>query len=249
MNLELQKQKFQALNDWFLTPQGLFVQEEILSQILLIKDRLRGTTFLQLGSCGQNMWLHDLPFRRKWLMTPTQTRLDLSFISSAEALPIERASIDCVMAPFTSELYAPERQFIHEIDRILKPMGHVIFIGVNPLSLWGAFLKLGWLKHFDGFQTTLTSSLIVKQLMFAKGYQLTALKTFCYVPPFRSGDALSKLRFLDEMGKMVILSPAGFYCLVLQKYQYATPKPCIQKKRQRINVQGATAAGLARESF
>lgn len=248
MNLELQKQKFRALNDWFLTPQGLFVQEEILDQMILIRDRLRGTTFLQLGSCGQNTWLDELPFRRCWLTTPSDKAFQHSLISSIQALPMERGSVDCVMAPFTLELCAPERQFIYEIDRILKPMGHVIFIGINPFSLWGGALKLGWMKHFESFKTTLTSSLTLKQLMFAQGYRLTSLKTFCYVPPLRSQNMLSNLRFLDEMGKMIILSPAGFYCLVVQKHQYATPKPLFQKKRQLLNVRGA-ATGLARESL
>ena len=46
---------------------------------------------------------------------------------------------------------------------------------------------------------------------------------------------------------MIILSPAGFYCLVVQKCQYAMPKLVAQKKSQKIKIR-ETAAGLARVS-
>ncbi len=237
LNLDVQQNKFRALNDWFLTPQGQFVQEAISAKILAVKDRLRGTTMLQLGSCGENTWLKGLSFRRQWLLSPRFEDAHASLISSVEMLPFERASVDCVIAPLTMELCAPEKRVIYEIDRVLKPMGHIIFIGINPISLWGLFLKCGFIEHFSSFKTTLTSSLSLKHVMLNQNYRLNSLETFCYVPPVKSTTALLKLRFLNEIGKMIILSPAGFYCLVVQKYQYATPKLAAYKKQSRIRIQ------------
>lgn len=217
------------------------------ARILNVRDRLRGTTLLQLGLCGDNPWLKNLPFRRQWLLTPCLNDTVASIVSSINALPFERASVDCVIAPFTMEMSAPDKRIIHEIDRVLKPMGHIIFIGINPFSLWGLFLKLGLIKPFDALKMQLTSSLTLKQLMLGQGYRLNRLETFCYVPPLTSAEALLRLQFLNEIGKMIILSPAGFYCLVLQKYQYAKPKLVAQKRKQPLKIR-ETLAGLARIS-
>ncbi len=225
----------------------MFLQELVCARILGVSDRLRGTHVLQIGGCGNNPWLKNLPFRRHWLLTPCADDTEASIVSSINALPFERGSVDCVIAPFTMEMSAPDKRIIHEIDRILKPMGHIIFIGINPFSLWGLFLKLGLIKPFDALKMHLTSSLTLKQLMLNQGYRLNKLETFCYVPPVNSAEALLQLRFLDEMGKMVILSPAGFYCLVVQKYQYAKPRMVAQKRKQPIKI-GEAVAGLARIS-
>jgi SAM-dependent methyltransferase len=245
LNLELERKKYDALEHWFSTPQGQFIQEEISAKILMFSGRFRGTSVLQLGLCGESFWLNELLFRRQWRLTPCTHDPRASVISSLHSLPFERASLDCVIAPFSMELAGEDKRLIHEIDRILKPMGHVIFIGFNPFSLWGLFLKLGFIDGLRDLNLSLISSLTIKQWMQAEGYRLTGLRTFCYVPPVRSSRALTQLRFLNEMGKMVILSPAGFYCLVLQKYQYAKPRLVAQKKKSPLHI-SQTAVGLAR---
>ena len=245
MGLDDQKNKYRALDDWFKTPQGCFVQSAIAEKILSVQDKLPGTTLLQIGMCGKNTWLDSLSFRKKWLLTPCVDSLNTSLIAAPNHLPFDRNSMDCVIAPLLLEAFGRDKNPINEIDRILKPMGHIIFIGINPVSLWGLLLRLGYLDCFGGEKATLTSSLILKQTLLNRGYRQCLLETFYYIPPVKSAFLIESFMFLNEMGKMIAPNPAGLYCLIMQKYQQ-TPLRLIQRnKKQRMRI-SASAVGLAR---
>lgn len=219
----------------------------MMEQFVSIKHKLRGTTLLQLGLCGENPWIDQLTFRKQWLITPCSDKSKATLIASPNSLPFAKESVDCVFAPFLLEIFGREKCPLHEIDRILKPMGQIIFMGINPISLWGILLRFGYLECI-GDKGALTSSLILKQILFNQGYRQTALNTFFYIPPIHSSWLLNKLRFLNLMGKMIAPSPAGFYCLVMQKHQLASIPPVPKRKKPRIPI-GEQVTGLARKAF
>lgn len=137
MTFDDQMHKYQALDRWFETPQGLCVAKAFASELATVGDFFSGKQLLQLGHCGDNLWLPALNFRHKWFVTPGDGGGPKTLVASLNALPIERGSIDCVVAPLTLEAFGPDKNPLDEIDRILKPMGYVIFFGINPLSFWG----------------------------------------------------------------------------------------------------------------
>ena len=114
-----------------------------------------------------------------------------------------------------------------ELDRVLKPMGYIIFWGINPVSFWGMALRLGHLSLFGDCKTKLHSVLSVKRAALERGYQQCALSTFYYIPPVSNKALIHGLEFLNEMGKMLWVFPAGFYCLIVQKYQVVSPAPLV----------------------
>ncbi len=214
-----QAQKYTSLDEWFKTPQGLAIAKAFISEMSCIDTSLHGRTFLQLGSCADNIWLPFLRFRQKWIVSPYFYKKDISFCASLNKLPIDRDSIDCIMGPLTME--ASENDIVlDEIDRILKPMGIVIFFGINPLSLWGLALKWGYLECFGKSTTRLQSSLTLKRNMSYRGFKSLIHKNFYFIPPVIEENLIQKLNFLNEMGKMIWPFPAGFYCLILQKFQH-----------------------------
>ena len=223
MFLDEQANKYRALENWFMTPQGNRVAHAFAAELMHVSDQLSGGILLQLGSCGENLWLPLLKFHYKWLVTPTIVPQKTSCIASLTMLPVERDSIDCVLAPLTLEAFSHGKNPIDEIDRVLKPMGHVIFFGINPCSFWGAALRMKRISCFGPGVVSLTPSLAVKRAMFHRGYRQCALSSFYYIPPFSSDSLIRKLEFLNEMGKMVWPFPAGFYCFIVQKYQHCSP--------------------------
>ena len=112
---------------------------------------------------------------------------------------------------------------IDEIDRVLKPMGYAILFGINPLSFWGGALAMQRLACFGPSKATLISSFALTRMMLHRGYRQCALTGFYYIPPVSNDYLIQKLAFLNEMGKMIWPFPAGFYCLIVQKYQYRSP--------------------------
>jgi len=212
------------MDTWFKTPQGRRVADAFTAELAPIYEQLKGERLLQLGSCGENRWLSLLKFNVKWLINPCLLPPKTAAVSSLTALPIERDSIDCIIAPLTLEAFERPKSPIDEIDRILKPMGYVIFFGVNPLSFWGAALRWNYLKCFGVVSSvTLMSSMTLKHEMMHRGYRQCFLDSFYYIPPVTSEYFIDKLEFFNEMGKMIWPFPAGFYCLIMQKYQYVSP--------------------------
>ena len=217
---DAQAQKYRALDDWFQTPQGTHVAEAFVAELSLARKHLKGNTLLQLGNCGNNIWLSMLRFSHQWLVSPCVASEKSTLTASLHLLPLERDSINCVIAPLTLEAFGREHHPLDEIDRILKPNGHVIFFGINPCSFWGGALHWRHLMCFGAAGGTLTSSLALKRMMLHRGYRQCSLTSFYYIPPITNGFLIRKLAFLNEMGKMVWPYPAGFYCLIMQKYQY-----------------------------
>lgn len=220
--LNEQDAKYRGLDDWFKTAQGTRVGKAFASELTAYSDVLHGDRLLQLGSCGDNVWLTALQYRCKWLVTPYDTQ-KTSMVSAINGLPINRNSVDCVLAPLTLEAFGYDKNPMDEIDRVLKPMGYVIFFGINPWSFWGAALRFRLMHCFGNNVGKLTSSLSLAHEMSSRGYSQCALTSFYYIPPVTNKNLIRKLEFFNEMGKMIWPFPAGFYCFIAQKYQPASP--------------------------
>ncbi len=223
VTLDDQRHKYQALDSWFKTPQGISVAKAFAAELAVVADCFSGNKLLQFGQCGNNLWLPSLNFRHKWFVTPDQEAVFRTVVSSLNALPFERSSVDCVVAPLTLDAFGPDKNPLDEIDRILKPMGYIIFFGVNPWSFWGGALRWGRVACFGGQSGIPLSSLKLKHAMLQRGYTQCLLRTFYYIPPVKNKCLIQKLAFFNEMGKMIWPFPAGFYCFIVQKYQPATP--------------------------
>ena len=222
--MDEQEKKYLALDNWFLTAQGNRVAHAFAAELMQVAEQFSGQNLLQLGSCGENLWLPLFKFKNKWIATPSTIPNKSSLTSSINQLPIDRDSIDCIIAPLTIEAFAKGKSTIDEIDRILKPMGHAIFFGINPFSFWGAAFHLGCVSPFNkDSQLALSSSLTLKHALLNRGYRICAYTNIFYIPPVRSPYLIKKLEFLNEMGKMIWPFPAGFYCIIVQKYQYCLP--------------------------
>lgn len=223
MVLKEQMIKYTALDAWFKTPQGLRVAKAFASELATVSEFLQGNQLIQLGNCGDNLWLSKLRFRHQWVVAPCKTPSLASIFTSLTSLPLERSSVDCVIAPLALEAFGLDNRLLDEMDRILKPMGYAIFLGINPISFWGAGLRCHWIRCFGDTRSVLTSSLSLKCRMISRGYTQCLLKSFYYIPPVTHKKRIQQLEFFNEMGKMIWPFPAGFYCFIVQKYQTNNP--------------------------
>ncbi|WP_165482757.1 methyltransferase [Legionella gresilensis] len=216
LSLEEQRSKFHALNDWCSTKQGSEVNKAFFAELSPLKDLLHGDTLLQLGCLGDNFF-YKLRFQHKWLVTPYLNNTSTA-VMLLNQLPIDRDSIDCLIAPLTLDLLGSKNIF-DEVDRILKPLGYAIFFGINPFSLWGHWLRKTNKKDFQSLSGKPVSILSVKRAMLRRGYIQCHLSTFYYIPPCQSEKWLARFEIFNEIGKMISPLPAGFYCLVMRKLE------------------------------
>lgn len=218
-----QASKYRSLNNWFKTPPGVWVARAFKAELSHVHDELYGERLLQIGNCGDNLWLESLRYQHKWIVNPCRSALKETCVTSLTALPLDRSSVDCIIAPLTMEAFAQDDNPIEEMDRVLKPMGYIIFFGINPWSFWGLALRSKYISCFSSDKVNLTSSFSIRRTMLYRGYRQCLHNSFYYIPPVMRESLLQKLEFFNEMGKMFWPFPAGFYCLIMQKYQICPP--------------------------
>jgi hypothetical protein len=220
LNLDEQRRRYRALNDYFKTPRGQSLAEAFSIQLAQFKQHLNPGSLLQLGVCGDNQWLSDTAFKHIWCATPCLDAPEAALVTTPLHLPLQQHSVDVVMAPMVLELLGRNHTVLDEIDRVLRPMGHVVFFGINPLSLWGLSLLYHGVIGTGPMQPH--SPWFLKRLFLSLGYQQHRFEMFYYVPPFIRAQWIRKSLFFNEMGKIMPIFPAGCYCLVMQKYQRAS---------------------------
>lgn len=231
LSINTQIIRFRALDEWFNTPQGIDISDFFKSELSHLNGLLYGETLLQLGASGKNSWLQALHYCHKWQASSYSSPVS-TLISSFNQLPMDRNSIDCIIAPLVMEVFDIAKSPIDEIDRILKPMGYVVFFGVNPLSLWGINLRFRPSSCFGSLKSKPKSVISLQRAMMHRGYLQSYFASFYYIPPVSTRKALDKLEILNELGKMISPCPAGFYCLIMQKLQEAQPNLLLRESHE-----------------
>lgn len=223
MLIEQQLKQYRSLNKWFQSSLGIFIAHEFLIALEHQKDYLNGETLLQLGNCGDNLWLKKFNYRHKWIASPFFFADKVQIECSLHQLPLDRNSVDCIIAPLTLEPFESSFSLIDEIDRVLSPMGFVILLSINPWSLWGAAMKTGLLHCYADSKVKMRTPFNLNRIFLQRGYRQCSLSNFCYIPPVNNPSLIKKLTFLDEIGKMLWPFPSGLYCYIAQKYQIIEP--------------------------
>lgn len=234
MLIEQQVKQFNALNEWFQTSLGLSVADEFKKQLAPVLEYLKGDSLLQLGYFTHNSWLDELQFNRKWIASPYFLNESNLLVCSLNQIPLPRSSVDCVLVPLAIEPFENNLNLVDEIDRILKPMGYVVLLGLNPWSLWGAAIKLGLVHCYDEKNIKMQTSFHINRLFIQRGYKQCSLNNFYYIPPVNNKTLIKKLSFCNEIGKMLWPFPSGFYCYIAQKYQAIEPTLITEKVVQAI---------------
>lgn len=216
--LKAQEEKFHALNQWFQTNQGLHVAHAFTEELSSLSSILSGDILLQLGEAGNNPWLAPLHYSHKWLITPYFSP-NCAAITSLYTLSLDRNSVDCILAPLSLEGGRRRENPLDEMDRILKPMGYLIFFGINPYSLWGISLRLGWHSDLKAFTSRPLSLSSLKRTLFHRGYMLCYTSKFYFLPPLFDNKWIKRLECLNKVSKIMKIFPAGFYCLIVQKFE------------------------------
>jgi SAM-dependent methyltransferase len=221
--IEQQIDQFDALNTWFQSALGKAVSDEFVKQVSPLSNYLKGDTLLQLGCCDENSWLDAFDFKSKWIAAPNNIKNKVDLTCSLIQIPLNRNSVDCVIAPLTIEPFSNDLSLIDEIDRILTPMGYAVFFCINPWSMWGGAMKGGMLHCFADKKVKLHTPIHLNRLLIQRGYRQCLLSNFCYVPPVSNPIILKKLAFFNEIGKILWPFPSGFYCYIAQKYVPIAP--------------------------
>lgn len=118
-------------------------------------------------------------------------------------LPFDSHSIDLVVLPHRLEFCADSHAVLREVDRVLRPDGHLVVLGMNPWSLWGLRQLLpGWLlRDFVPQPAPWISVAQLRDWIRLLSFEPGDTRYGCYAWPLRHEEwLLRSSRLLEKAG-------------------------------------------------
>ena len=214
-----------GLGEWLQTPAGRYLLDwEQLHVDAAVAD-VFGFHALQLG-LPQLDALRANRMPHRWLgldhaaaTDPVPVATDaqvppagvgVSVMCDFDALPFDSQSLDLVVLPHALELARDPHLTLREVERVLRPEGRVVILGLNPASLWGLRQRLGRLTR--GAASTEASSLFLpnagefiayrrlRDWLRLLSFEVEAGRFGCYRPPASSAKWLSRFEWMERAG-------------------------------------------------
>ena len=197
-----------GLSRWFATSLGRYVAN--IEQAYFDREvaDVFGFNAFQVGLPEHDfLRANRMPFR-----CTTAVNGKVAFSSRASALPIRTGVADLVVMPHALEFSENPHEVLREVQRVLMPEGHVILSGFNPWSLWGV-RRLATRSSTYPWRGQFVSLARIKDWFALLGFEMTAGRMGCYVPPFRRGEWRRRFSFMERAGDRWWPFAGGLYFL------------------------------------
>ena len=126
-----------AVTEWLATPLGrrCLAHEQRLSRQAL--ERVFGEQFLQIGAWGaRTSFLRYARTQRRALLD-WRPGVAADIVSNPEQLAVATDSVDVVLLPHTLERTPSPHALLREVDRVLRPDGHLLVLSFASGGVWG----------------------------------------------------------------------------------------------------------------
>ncbi|MGC1854717.1 MAG: methyltransferase domain-containing protein [Candidatus Aquirickettsiella sp.] len=165
--------------------------------------------------------IHKIRVSPQCKCKPIADHIDDSSVESLYThLPFANDSINLVLMPHTLETgKSTALAILTEAWRVLAPSGHLIILGVNPISLWGLYQlfplskKPAWDGRFHAIQT-------LCQWIHFLGGEIQHTESFLFRPPLSSTPGLwlfKKLAWLERVSPWLTPYMGGIYLIIAEK--------------------------------
>ena len=187
------------LEYWWRQPLGRALLDAEQKRLEPFLAKTFGYHFLQLGVSPYvslthlSQISHPMVWSPKWLKDAGESLL----ISDAHALPIPDDSVDVVLIHHLLDFVDSPHVVLREAARITQHKGHLIIVGFNPMSSWGACRYLRWKKtvpwsaRFIGLKR-------LNDWLTLLDYRIEDVETVMLRPPIKSSRWLQRTRWLES---------------------------------------------------
>lgn len=192
----LQPSQKATLAAWFDTPKGSYVLDWERGQFDSAVEDVFGFNAVQIG-------LAEIDFLRANRM-PLRVRLGTEpgcdIGGDPACLPIASQSVDLVVLPHALEFSGNPHQILREAERVLRPEGHIVISGFNPLSLWGIKRAVSRRRDEHPWCGDFIGLLRLRDWLKLLGFELNGGRFGCYAPPFSQTKWLQRFAFMEKAG-------------------------------------------------
>jgi len=183
------------------------------------------------------------------LVTPQALSLRCEF----DLLPFESNSLDLVVLPHALELSDDPHQLLREVDRVLRPEGRLVILGLNPTSLWGLRQNLGRLRRHvlpssgEGLFLPRAGEFLgywrLRDWLRLLSFEVEQARFGCYRPPLRTEPWLARWQWMESTGERWWTVLGAVYFMVAVKRVHGMRLVGLARK-QRLSAKAAPAVAL-----
>jgi SAM-dependent methyltransferase len=137
----------EGIRSWFASDLGRHVLKNESAMLEQLLPGLFGYHLVQFSV--QDGVLHDAsPIQNKVVVNLDTTKAGL--VSKPTQLPFSNDSIDVALLHHVLDFAESPQKILREMSRATLPMGHIVIVGFNPMSLWGAWRTIVHTTHYKG---------------------------------------------------------------------------------------------------
>lgn len=201
--------------DWFSGELGQHVIEQELAWFDANCADVFGFNAMQVGLC-QLDYLRANRMPQRFCAAPHRGAVRCY----PELLPIAGQSMDLLVLAHALEYSPNPHQLLREVDRVLRPEGHLLLAGFNPASLWGLRRMLSPPEAGYPWNGKFLHLSRLKDWLSLLGFEFQAGRMICYSPPLKQARWLRQFRFLEAAGDRWWALGGGVYLLHLIKRRH-----------------------------
>ncbi|CAN5307392.1 class I SAM-dependent methyltransferase [soil metagenome] len=201
------------LADWLQTPPGRYLLAWEQAQLDAAVVDFFGFHALQLG-LPELAALRANRMPHQWLASDVvhdgavnadggPAKAGVALLCEFDALPFESASLDLVVLPHALEMARDPHQTLRECERMLRPEGRLVILGLNPASLWGLRQNLARLVSRRLFLPQAGDFIgywRLRDWLRLLSFEVDSARFGGYCPPLRSDKWLQRWRWTESVG-------------------------------------------------
>ncbi len=204
------------LGQWFQSPQGEAVFEVEKDLVQPILSRLFGYHILQIGCNEEFSLIDDSPVGHKIIFAPTWRPGSKTPVADVEELPLATDSIDVVVIHHALDFTEDSHRLLREATRVLRPGGHMVILGFNPLSPWG-FWKMFKRRTHIPWRARFISRRRLSDWLQLLNLHIDQQHFGLHFPPLNFSRVLNHARSLEKLGTSLGSPLGGAYVYVCIK--------------------------------
>jgi SAM-dependent methyltransferase len=225
-----------SVTEWLATPLGrrCLANEQRLIRGAL--ERVFGEQLLQIGSWGpRNSFLRHARTQRRALID-WRPGMAADVISDPEQLAVASDSVDAVLLPHTLERTASPHALLREVDRILRPDGHLIVLSFASAGFWGLRHLLSARGYPEGRERVIREGRL-RDWLELLSFDVPAATRYCHTLPL---ERVKQLRLLprEEWAQRWLPFFSGGYLLRAQKRVQPLTPIRLWRRQPRLRVVG-----------
>jgi len=186
------------LAQWYASGLGQSILDPLETCLSTCLADVFGYQGLQIGNLApeRDLLAHAGLHRRLVLDAPG---LPADISADVLSLPIAKDTMKAVLFFHTLDFCDHPHQALREADRVLMNDGHLIIVGFNPLSAFGARHMLSGWRQRTPWNGRFYSRMRVTDWLSVLDYRVLHSEAMFIRPPFNSPRLLSRLRRLERL--------------------------------------------------